>query len=151
VTGAGETPGHDLPHWLDRTMETATPAVEPLSPRRRRRLPWTVVVVLSLGAVYLAWRLRAEATVACDVGVNAGSAMLGPSLATPFLVLGCLVAGGLWRHLLRPAEALVAVLATYAVVVGVTLAVTAPPGDYPEPVATCAGGTPDWWPGWLPG
>ena len=115
----------------------------------RRRLPWWVITLLSLGAVYLAWRLRAEAVIACDIGINAGSAMLGLTLMTPFLVLGCVVLGGVWRRLLPVGTALLAVLASYAVVVGVTLSVTAPPADYP--VVTCAGGHPSWWPGWLPG
>ncbi|GAA1950083.1 hypothetical protein GCM10009798_06670 [Nocardioides panacihumi] len=119
---------------------------------RTRRLPWSIVVPFALAAVYLAWRLRAEATIACDVGVNAGSAMMGLTLATPFLVLGCVVVGGVWRHVLPVGTALLAVLASYAVVVAVTLQVTAPSPDYPDGgVVACAGGHPSWWPGWLPG
>ena len=103
-----------------------------------------------LGGLYGAYTLRVRATVACDVGVNAGAATLGLVLLLPFCAAAVVVAAEIVRRRLAPLLALTLVCGLSALVVMWILAATGPPPDYPNAVATCIDNVPQWWPAWLP-
>jgi hypothetical protein len=115
-----------------------------------RRLSWWVPPLLTTGAAAGIYVLRGKATVECDLGINAGTAMLTAMLALPPWTLS--VAGVLEvvRRLLPRPVALAIVLLLRWMAGSLLLGWLGSLEGYPSPSPTCADNVPLWWPGWLP-
>ena len=131
------------------TAVTATTDPPPAA-TQPRRLWWWVPPVLTLVTVAGVWELRARATVECDLGINAGAAMLGGALVLPAAAVAMWAVLEPVRRLLpRPVALVVTLLLLWAAGFLLLDHLGAPTG-YPSTSPTCGDNVPHWWPSWLP-
>lgn len=128
-------------------MTTDSTAVEHIS---SRRLAWWIpplMVLTSAAGIYV---LRSRATVECNIGINAGMAMIGALLALPFWSLAVWGVTEVVRRLLPRPVAIALILLLLWVASSLVLGWLGAPDGYPSDSPTCSDNVPHWWPGWLP-
>lgn len=114
------------------------------------RLAWWVSPVLVVASAAAIYTLRSKATVECDIGINAGAAMLTAFLALPLWCLIVWAVTELVRRLLpRPVALAISLLLLWAAS-WLVLGWLGAPDGYPSTSPTCSDNVPNWWPGWLP-
>ncbi|MFN8083164.1 MAG: hypothetical protein U0Q14_02920 [Dermatophilaceae bacterium] len=116
------------------------------------RGPWWLSPVALVAALSVAYVLRSRAVVECQIGVNAGAAMLGPAVGLAAVALGGLAVLEVARWWTPPTAFAVAVGVAALVLALGWLGQTSAPVGYPVSVPACGGlNRPPWWPVWLPG